>query len=78
MNTPFGNCPPRPELDELIKKSIAWFESLSPAEQAAHRQAQRESWVRGEMGWPKPKFTWELRNGELTKVYASYADYCNG
>lgn len=78
MNSPFGPCKPRPELDELIKKSIAWFESLTPEQQAAHRQAQRESWVRAEMSWPKPEFTWEMRDGALTKVYASYTDYCNG
>ena len=39
-----------PELLELIRKSVKWFEALSPEEKEAHLKAQRESWVRGEMG----------------------------
>lgn len=39
----------KPSFQELVARSIAWFDSLSPEEQAAHREAQRQSWVRGEM-----------------------------
>ncbi len=60
-------------LEEQIKRTIAWFDSLTPEQQAEHRRQQRESWVRAEMSWPKPKFRWE--NG--VKVYHSFEDYCN-
>jgi hypothetical protein len=46
----FKPLPPRPELEELFRKSKEWFDSLSPDEQEAHFRAQQESWVRGEMG----------------------------
>lgn len=39
----------RHDLDALIKKAVARFNSLSPEEQEAELRAQRESWVRGEM-----------------------------
>lgn len=40
----------RPELDALIREAIAAFAALSPEDQAAHRQAQAESWARGNLG----------------------------
>lgn len=66
--------PDRSELSRLIKESIARFEALPPEQQKAMRDAQRESWVRAELSWPKPRFKYE--NG--VKVYESYSDYCNG
>jgi hypothetical protein len=42
--------PRRPELEELFRKSKELFDSLPPDEQEAHRKAQQEIWVRGEMG----------------------------
>lgn len=42
--------PSRHELAELIRKSIAIVAAMSPEEREAMRKAQRESWVRGEMG----------------------------
>lgn len=39
----------RPELDELLKRSIAAFNALSPEEQAAERRAQCISWVYGNL-----------------------------
>lgn len=39
----------RPNLDAVIKRAIADFEALPPEEQAAIREAQRQSWVRAEM-----------------------------
>lgn len=35
---------------KLVADAKAKFDALSPEEQAAHREAQRQSWVRGEMG----------------------------
>src|SRR5208282_5758750 len=44
----------RPDLDALIKKSVANFNAMSPEAQRAHRQAQRRSWVIGEMMMDRP------------------------
>lgn len=41
------------DLQKLVAQARARYEALSPEEKAAHDKAQRESWVRGEMGWPK-------------------------
>jgi hypothetical protein len=40
----------RERLDVLIARSIEAFNKLTPEEQAALREEQRQSWVRGEMG----------------------------
>lgn len=61
------------ELRQHIKVSIEAFKRLPPEEQEAMLKAQRESWVRAEMSWPKAKF--KIVNG--AKVYDSYEDYCN-
>lgn len=65
--------PPRLELEELLARSKATVEAMTDEEREALYKAQRESWVRGEMGWPKSKYKWV--NG--VKVYDSYEDYCN-
>jgi len=62
-----------PELLHLLEESKARVAAMTPEEREAMLKVQRESFVRGEMGWPKPKFRWE--NG--VKVYESYEDYCN-
>ncbi len=62
-----------PELLRLLKKSRRKVEAMTPDALAAMHVEQRESFMRGETGWPKPKFHWE--NG--VKVYESYEDYCN-
>jgi len=50
---------PNPELDALVKAAVDRFNALSPAEQAAHRRAQRRSWVIGEMGIEHPEMSRE-------------------
>lgn len=60
-------------LDELLKESAAKVKAMTPAEREEMIKRQGESWMRGEMGWPKPKYHYE--NG--VKVYDSYEDYCN-
>lgn len=62
------------ELAELLEQSAAKVAAMSPDEKAAMLEAQRASYVRAEMNWPKPKF--KMVNG--VKVYASYEDYLNG
>jgi len=61
-------------LEDLLRKAVARFNALPPAEQEAMMRAQREGWAKAEASWPKPKFHWE--NG--VKVYHSMEDYHNG
>ena len=35
------------ELEQAVARAMKRFNALSPEEKAAHRRAQRESWVRG-------------------------------
>jgi hypothetical protein len=65
-------------LKEMIAQAMERFNALSPEEQAEHRRQQRESYVRAEMSWPEPKFEMKMIDGVMTKVYASFEDYCNG
>lgn len=37
----------RPPLLELLRKSVAAYEAMSPADKASHDEAQRQSWIRG-------------------------------
>lgn len=62
------------DLDELLKEAKAKVDAMTPAEREKMHDEQRKSWVRGEMGWPEPKF--KMVDG--VKVYESYEDYCNG
>lgn len=50
----------RPELDELIRKSIDAFEALSPSEQKEHRRQQRISFVYGNLALSNPSITREM------------------
>lgn len=61
------------ELKILLEKARAKVAAMSDKELEAMHIAQRESFLRGEMGWPKAKFKWV--NG--CKVYESYEDYVN-
>ncbi len=38
----------------VIEQAVQHFEALSPEQQAAHREAQRQSWADGEAGLDKP------------------------
>lgn len=62
-----------PELEELLKKSRAYVDSLTPEQKREMLHQQAISWARAEVNWPKPKFHYE--NG--VKVYHSFEDYCN-
>lgn len=42
--------PGESDFDKLVAAAMAKFNALSPEEQAAHREAQRQSWVEGERG----------------------------
>lgn len=60
-------------LQKLVDEAMARFNALPPEEQAAHRKAQQDGYVRAEMSWPKPNYHWE----GSTKVYHSWEDYFN-
>jgi hypothetical protein len=62
-----------PELMKLLQEAVEAFNKLSPEEQEKVYQAQRESWVRSVMLWPKPKYKWV----DGVKVYDSIEDYHN-
>lgn len=47
------------DLEAAIKKAVAAFHKLSHAEQAAVREAQRKSWVVGELLLQHPEMTYE-------------------
>lgn len=51
------------ELQSLVAKSIQTFGALSPEEQAEHRNAQRESFVRGQIGMGNDRDEAEHRAG---------------
>lgn len=62
------------ELNKLLKESHEKYLNMTPGEKEEMLQKQRESFVRGEVGWPKPRYHYE----DGVKVYESYEDYCNG
>ena len=41
------------ELERLLKESVAKWNAMSEAEREAMHKAQRESYVRAEMNWPR-------------------------
>jgi hypothetical protein len=47
----------RPDLDELLRRSVEAVKAMSPEERAAMHEAQRQSWVRA--------FTTPCEHGEL-------------
>lgn len=67
------------ELPEDLRKALdaakARVASMTDEERAEMYQKQRESYVRAESEWPKPKFHYDESGA---KVYESYEDYCNG
>ena len=64
-----------PELLAALEDAKARVEAMTEKERAEMYRKQRESYVRGEIGWPKPRFHY---NSAGAKIYESYEDYCNG
>jgi hypothetical protein len=62
-----------PHLDELLQASVRRVNNMTAEEKAEMLRKQAESWVRGQTGWPTPKFKFV---GSV-KVYDSYEHYCN-
>lgn len=67
-----------PELIEALEKAALAYNAMTVDERRDMRKKQRESFIRAEIDWPEPKFEMKMIDGVLTKVYASYEDYCNG
>lgn len=59
MALPCKPMPERPDLQELLRKAVEAFNSLTPEQQIAHRREQRKSWVIGEMMLEHPEMTRE-------------------
>ena len=57
--------PARQNLSRLLRESILAFAALSPEQQAAYREAQRQSWVRAElaMGTDADEARWKKEHG---------------
>ena len=60
-------------VDELLRRAAAEVKAMSPEAREEMLRRQRDSWVRAELSWPKPKF--KMVDG--VKVYDSYEDYCD-
>jgi hypothetical protein len=57
-------------LDRLVREAKARFDALSTEEQAAHQEAQRQSWVRGEAAMAESAVRREPAAGETTAANA--------
>ena len=55
-------CPERPELTALLERAVAAFDALTPEQKREHRDAQRRSWVQGELMFEHPKMTADEAN----------------
>jgi hypothetical protein len=56
-----------------VAEAEARYQALTPEQKIVHDKAQRESFVRGQVGWPAPKY----RSVNGVKVYESLEDYYN-
>lgn len=61
-------CPPLSSLETLIRESVARFAALPPERQKEIRNAQRKSWVIGEMLLEHPEMTREEAERVWDKV----------
>jgi len=64
---------PKLDLQVLLMRAKEWYKHATPEQIEEMKRLQRESWVRAEASWPKPRFHWV----DGVKVYESYEDYCN-
>jgi hypothetical protein len=62
------------DLSEALARAKATVDAMTPDQREEMFRQQRESYVRGEMSWPKPRF--KMVSG--VRIYDSYEDYCNG
>ena len=62
-----------PDLPTLLRDAIARFKHMPPVEQESILRAQRDSFVRAELSWPKPRR--RIENGTI--IYESLEDYRN-
>jgi tagatose-1,6-bisphosphate aldolase non-catalytic subunit AgaZ/GatZ len=60
-----------PALTELVREAMRRFDALSPKEKRAHRDAQKRSWVIGEMMLAHP----EMAREYAEKIYDERTGY---
>lgn len=60
--------PERPELDAMIQKARAAYDAMTPAQKREMHDAQRRSWVRGELMLEHSKMTREEADALIDKV----------
>lgn len=58
-------CPERPDLTALLQRAVAAFNAMTPEQQREHMQAQRKSWVVGEMMLSHP----EMDRAQVERIY---------
>jgi hypothetical protein len=63
-----ADLPPRPEVDDLLRQARARFDATPPEQQREHREAQRRSYVRGEMMLEHPEMTAEEANALIDRA----------
>lgn len=63
------------DLEKLLKQASEKVASMTSEEKEEMLKAQRESWVRGELGMMEPKPKFKIVNG--VKVYESCEDFWN-
>lgn len=59
------------ELTELVRRANEAFERLSPEQKREHREAQRKSWVIGELMLAHPEMTREYAE----RIYRERMEY---
>jgi hypothetical protein len=57
-----------PEMSRLLKRAMERWESMSPIERMAMREAQRKSWVIGEFMLGHPEATREYAEAVYNKM----------
>ena len=58
------------DLEQLLKKSVAIYDGMSPLEKAIMHYEQRRSWVRGELMLEYGDMTMDEANALIDKVEA--------
>jgi glutamyl/glutaminyl-tRNA synthetase len=65
-------CPPRPDLDKLIRESKAYVDSLTPEQKREMIRKQAESFVRAEAGFgsdaDEAEYAKALHDGDTEKL----------
>jgi hypothetical protein len=67
----------RDKLNDALRAAVAAFEAMTPAQQEEHVEAQRQSWMRGEMGlgeWERSQTRIVLTPGPLDAAMKDHVE----